>query len=824
MLGHIHLSRRQKYYLASLVLQVFLSAFLVYHWDGFVFAQSVKDFLHGITPYQLVDNPAPLYTYHSHQVPWWYAYPPLPLLMMTASYGPAFLLFGSNAMVARIFIALPSVLGNLLCAHLVYKMIAGTVSKEYASRAEKLILFNPFLILIAAVRGMFDIWMVDFLLMGLLSLRRQRYSLSAVFFGMGILIKPIVAVFLPILVIYVWNKSGRGFFSARFLGLVLLTVAIICLPFFLLDPGGFIYQVAGMHWARPPSGYTLSGLLYMGHASIISTVISSMVSSLLSILLMVSILVIAAYLRFKRTARESSLVAALLLAILLFTFFSKVANPQYFVIPVVLTVLLLYGYRSYNWFTRADLRRYYKWMVIPFTGATLLNDGLYYGLLPHDIAMTLLHKTGAQLELQFVNNLPFSSGLYYLLLSICSGLLVVPAFTLSFFMCYKAFKSINRVVIDYIHTFLADRGLLISKASMIRGISIPAAGLMVAIPLAAGWISYHHAVASESPPPAPLEDKLTGVFYYYWWHNSTHDPEIQSDNWLASQLTPDDGYYDLGPAYMKADIESMKQAGIDFAVASYGNIYPKRYDMFVDACEDESFYFAPMIELHDFAIDQPSQVDPAMRLDEKTKKEIIGRIDAVLARRDSPCYLTYRDRPVLFVHTTPYFPYNQDLQERGLFWSEIKTEIEAKYGEIFWVTDCGFSDYASPDNNSGALFMLPGQASLDTLDGETATETWENCSEEIMQLSGGLRIATVFPYYDDFEVDVEARQKAPLESAGESSIYNLTWQKTIDSDPDMVLIYSWNQYFEGACIEPTAEFGNLFLEQTGSWIDEFKQG
>lgn len=824
MKGIFPLTRRQKYYISSLVIQIFLSAFFVYHWDHFVFAESVKDFLHGITPYNLATDPAPLYTYHDHAYPWWYAYPPLPLLMMTLSYGPVYLIFGSNPVAERIFIALPFIVGNLLCAHLIYRLIAGTSSRESASIAEKLILFNPFLILIAAMRGMFDIWIVVFLLMGLLSLRQQRYHRSAIFFGMGMLMKPIMAVFLPILAVYVWNKSGRGVITARFLGLTALTFLVVCLPFFLMDPDGFAYQVAGIHLARPPAGYTLPGLLHSANNSIYMNAITSSVSSLCSFILVVGILLIAAYLRLKRINRESGLVASLLLAILLFTFFNKVVNPQYFVIPIALTVLLLYGYKSYEWFTAVDLRRYYKWMMIPFVASTLIYDGLYYGLLPHDIAMDLLGKTGAQLDLQIVNSLPFSPGLYYLLLGIVGGVLVAPAITICVFMIYKAFKMILPDVLDHIYTSLAYRWSTIRRATMMIGINTSMAGMILIIPFVAGWASFRHAAANEAIPPAPLEAKTVGVFYDYWWHNSTHDPRIQSDNWLSSKLTPSEGYYDLGPVYMEEDIELMKQAGIDFAIVSYGNIFPKKYSMFVSACEEQSFYFTPMVELYDFAIDEPSQDDNNATLDEEAKREIISRIEGVLAERDSPCYLYYQDKPVIFIHATPYFPYVNNLQEQKVFWSEIKTEIEAAYGELFWITNTDFSDFTSPVYDPESLFILPSQVPLHTLEGEAAVEAWRSRSEYILEQSNVLQITTVFPYYDDFEVEIDLRQSDPLVVSGKSSVYDTFWQVAIDNDPDMVIIYSWNQYFEGACIEPTAEFGDMFIKQTGIWIDKFKTG
>lgn len=811
---------RRKHYLVSFLIQVFLSTFLVLQWDGFVFAESVRNLLHGVTPYEFIGSPPP-YAYHTLETPSWYAYPPLPLLMMTASYGPLFFLFGSNPIVERVFIAMPSILGNLLCAHLVYKLVAGVSSQESASRAEKLILYNPFLILIAAARGMFDIWMINFLLLCLLSLRQEKYYRSGLYFGLGLLIKPILAVFLPIVLVYIWNKSRSITVPVRFLGWAVMTFAIVCLPFFFSDPDGFAHQIAGMHWARPPGGYTLASLFSKLPSCLFSQVFASVITVVFSLLLGTAILMIALYFRIKRTDQENNLVAALFLAILLFTLLNKVANPQYFVTVVVLAIVLLYTYRTYEWFSRVDVRRYYKWLVIPFVCATILKDGPYNGLLPYDIAMKLMHMTGAQLELLIVNRMPFSPGSHDLLLGIGCGLLAAPAVILAMSISYRAIRQMIPTISDHVCTRVAEAWPTIGKTAIVRGMNVSLAGLLVAIPLSTGWMSYRNAVADEVVPPALLEDKLVGVFYHYWWHNSSYDPDIQSDNWLSSTLTPAEGYYDLNPAYMGEDIRLMKQAQIDFAVVSFGNIYPERYSMFVSACEQQSFYFVPMIEVYDFAIDQPSVDDGAMTLDADSRKKMVDKIDAALSLKDSPCYLSYRGKPVLFIHATPYFPYDRGDQYPEAFWSEIQDEIELEHGEIFWVINCGFSDQAAVLGDFDSLFLLPSQVWLNAENGEVAIGTWKDRTASISHLSAQPRIATVLPYYDGFEPDEDDRHEDPLVVAGKST-YDIFWEMALESDPDMLLIFSWNQYFAGACIEPTEEFGDMFLKQSRNWINEFK--
>ena len=160
------------------------------------------------------------------------------------------------------------ILGNLFCAYLVYRLVAGVSSKEKAAKAEKIILYNPFLIFIAVAWGMFDIWMVNFLLLSLLSLRRDKFGMAGLYFGLSLLIKPIPIIFAPVLLAYVWNKRRNIVKPIVFASAAVAIFALISLPFLLSCPQGFIDQVFGMHAGRPPFAWAPLGLLYACKKSI----------------------------------------------------------------------------------------------------------------------------------------------------------------------------------------------------------------------------------------------------------------------------------------------------------------------------------------------------------------------------------------------------------------------------------------------------------------------------------------------------------------------------------------------------------------------------
>jgi len=224
-----------KHYFISFAIQTALAGFLIHYWDGFVFTTSATQFLHGINPYEIAAQ-APPYTFVGG-LQQWYAYPPLPLLLFSSTYAPYLFLFGGSPILGRIFIKLSFILGNLLCAHLVYRFVSEVSSKERAAW------------------GMFDIWMVNFLLLTLLSFRKHKFARAGAYFGLSLLIKPIPIIFAPLLLAYVWNKRREIVKPVVFAASAVAVFSLVSLPFFLSSPQGFISQVIGMHLARPGGGW-----------------------------------------------------------------------------------------------------------------------------------------------------------------------------------------------------------------------------------------------------------------------------------------------------------------------------------------------------------------------------------------------------------------------------------------------------------------------------------------------------------------------------------------------------------------------------------------
>ena len=161
----------------ALIIRIVVAVPLVHDWDGFVFSESAKNMLHGITPYETVEQNEP-FIYPNSDRPMlqqWYAYPPLPVLMFTAPYFVTQLVgLVINPNFENIIFKIPFIFGDLLFAFLLFLFLFKK-NLRMAEHGMLLILFNPLLIWVSSVWGMFDIWTLNFLLLFLLFVRTESF-------------------------------------------------------------------------------------------------------------------------------------------------------------------------------------------------------------------------------------------------------------------------------------------------------------------------------------------------------------------------------------------------------------------------------------------------------------------------------------------------------------------------------------------------------------------------------------------------------------------------------------------------------------------------
>jgi len=828
------LSDRKAMYILSFALQCVLAALFIHDWDGFVFERSARDLLGGVSPYQTAIA-APPYIFNMYDVPpvpEWYAYPPLPILMFGSTYGLGLLVPSASPAFLRLCLKLPFIIGNLLLARISARLVG---SDRTLGRTELFLLFNPFLIFIGAVWGMFDSLMVLFMVASLLLLREKRPALSGGAFGAAALLKLFPVFFLPAVIFWAQRRCGnRG--AGRFLAATAAVVAGVSLPFFIQSPDGFLQQVLWVHLQRPPQGISLVGLpYYMSYLNdllgLSLPVLGLREVSLLSIAFLVPSLLLA-YLAAYRAKKESDILFALAGIAFALMLFNKVVNEQYLVLPLVLAYL--YGkHRGSSAALSSMSRRIAVALTAGGTVAGIVIGFHFLTFIPPDTA-----ALGARLfgTITLPEDTLVSQRLLFIIPAVIAAIAVAPAWILMM-------GGVEEVGRKGAHELRASvrrfAGLMAGSRRLGATASVFTAFLMVA-PAAGGAFLLPQASPREYPALEPITGPMVGTYYYLWWNNPTHDPSLREGNWKDVSQEPSNGYYTSSPAYMIQHVHQMKSAGVDLAIVSYHGYDSQELLAFARVCRMEGMRFAVMMEVGAVSVSAGTP-QSGYPLNSDSSNEILAMAGAIPSEVwHSPSFCRLAGRPLLFAYDA-FFAVAARGEARDLnrsfagFWFSLRETLENEHGPLFLVA--GLTGEQSrfnptPDILTTAPFdsiflYSPAFSWAANKSGSTAENLarWEARQANLTVLDRSLGfpvVLSVMPAYDD-TVLRKSGFVIPSELEGRL-LYDRLWEKALGKGPSIVTITTWNEFFEGTAIEPSAQYGDLYLERTGYWSARLKEG
>ncbi|MGH9255488.1 MAG: hypothetical protein ACRD3C_13085 [Vicinamibacterales bacterium] len=82
-------------------------------------------------------------------------------------------------------------------------------------------------------------------------------------------------------------------------------------------------------------------------------------------------------------------------------------------------------------------------------------------------------------------------------------------------------------------------------------------------------------------------------------------------------------------------------------------------------------------------------------------------------------------------------------------------------------------------------------------------------------------VVPVVPGYADTHLGRERAMEYPRNNG---RLYHEQWQRALALRPELILVYSWNEYFEQTAIEPTEAWGDQYLEWTACYIAHAHRG
>lgn len=288
-------------------------------------------------------------------------------------------------------------------------------------------------------------------------------------------------------------------------------------------------------------------------------------------------------------------------------------------------------------------------------------------------------------------------------------------------------------------------------------------------------------------------DPLVLAFYYPWYDASTWANGLTSD-------TPAQPYASSDRAAMGRQIDQAKAAGIDaFVVAWYGpngsNPTESNLSALLEEAAARSFRIAILLETDSPFLGDSGATAAALQ-------------HALITHAGQPAYLRVDGKPVIFMWRTNLYGVDE--------WQAIRDQADPNRAAL-WIEDGSDTSYLRVfDGHYLYSNTWNPPADLSALNARYAAQV-----EAYRTDAGATRywVATAMPGYDD--VRVRGGFAQDREGGG---YYDRSWAAALASSPNWVVITSFNEWMEGSQIEPSATYGDQYLNQTARWSAQFKAG
>jgi len=295
----------------------------------------------------------------------------------------------------------------------------------------------------------------------------------------------------------------------------------------------------------------------------------------------------------------------------------------------------------------------------------------------------------------------------------------------------------------------------------------------------------------------PATSKMIWAFYYLWY---------RMDDWSSSFLKdrPVMPYASDDRDALARHVEQAKAAGIDgFCASWWGPDSPTDYNFakLLDVAAQREFSITAYFE----TLEQPNLARP--------ESEITRWLEHLLHNySEHPGYYRLNGKPVVVIWASDAVPLTA--------WQRIFTELRSKGLDAIYlgmglvnpnalsVFD-GLHDYAVAGVfHLGALYQYSVQQvrGYSILYGDVSVPK--------------IFAATLQPGYDDRSLP--GREGMYWDRRNGDS-YRYTFEAAMKSDPDWLFTTTWNEWWEHTHIEPSVQYGDLYLRLTKEFADTWKR-
>ncbi len=308
------------------------------------------------------------------------------------------------------------------------------------------------------------------------------------------------------------------------------------------------------------------------------------------------------------------------------------------------------------------------------------------------------------------------------------------------------------------------------------------------------FLFFYSAISpTVSPLPASAQEPVPVLAFYYAW--------FDQNTWISGQSVdlPAEYYTSADRTTIERHVAQAQSAGIDALVQSwYGpqvenNQTETNFRTLLDVAQNREFKAAV-----DFETTGPFFGDSGA---------VANALATLLATHvQHPAYLRFQGKPVIFFWRQQRFSVDE--------WLTIRAQVDPNH-DTYWIAEG--VDIAYQDIFDG--HHLYSIAWADSPAGQQAKWGDRVRTYEAENQVDRLWVATTMPGYDDTRLPRNNAFSVPRRNG---DYYRETWQGALASQPEMVIITSFNEWPEGTHIEPSAGYGNFYLDLTRELVTELR--
>lgn len=289
--------------------------------------------------------------------------------------------------------------------------------------------------------------------------------------------------------------------------------------------------------------------------------------------------------------------------------------------------------------------------------------------------------------------------------------------------------------------------------------------------------------------------RLILAFYYPWYYLDSWESPVLRD----TPLVP---YRSDHKSAISHHVHLARQAGIDGFISSWwgpGEYSDKNLQKLLEVSKDMDFKVSIYFET---LTGEPAYARP--------KDEILSWMRYFLQTYgQNECILHLNGKPVIFIWAPGAAPLDT--------WKQVFDTLRTEGLDGIYIADSldpGCLQVFDGLHNYGPAFMTNIEESFQQISSTVKTYGW-------LENDPGFKIwaASAQPGYDDRSIP--GRAGAVIDRAN-GATYTRTLEASISSDPDWILISTFNEWWEHTHVEPSKNYGNLYLELTAKYADIYK--